>query len=88
MSPQNEQQVEQVRIFLEAQRKVITRSQWEKAYQSWQLGGNAWRKLRSGGTDIQTCLAWYQFIHKPGSREWRPSIIIDAVCRAAGLGVA
>ena len=83
LTPKDEADVTIIRSFLAYQRTQLTRDQWQSAYSSWWRGGNGWNKLRSGGTDIQTCLAWYQSIHKPGSKEWRPSIIIDAVCRAA-----
>ena len=85
MTPQSEDDVTLIRSFLAYQRTQLTRDRWQLAYSSWWRGGYGWNKLRSGGTDIQTCLAWYQSIHKPGSKEWRPSIIIDAVCQAAGV---
>jgi hypothetical protein len=66
--------------FLAEQRKLMTREQWSEAYQSWARGGQAWiRQLGLGGTDTQSALCWYQFIHKPGSKEWRPKIIITAL---------
>ena len=83
LTPKDEADVTLIRSFLAYQRTQLTRDQWQSAYSSWWRGGYGWNKLRSGGTDIQTCLAWYQSIHKPGSKEWRPSVIIDAVCRAA-----
>lgn len=65
----------------------LTNEQWHESYCSWLHGGDGWGPaLRwDGGTAIRYCLVWYQFIHKPGSKEWRPSIIVEAVCLAAGL---
>lgn len=52
---------------------------WE-SYNSWANGGGGWdRYLGLGGTDTMTALIWYQHIHKPGSKEWRPTIIIKAM---------
>lgn len=73
----------QISAFLAAQRPLFTRAQWSEAYQSWNRGGNGWsRQLGLGGTDTQSAICWYQFIHKPGSKEWRPRIIILALSRA------
>lgn len=60
----------------------ITREQYSESYQSWNRGGDAWNRLEQGGTGIMAALCWYQHIHKPGSKEWRPSIIIRAVVEA------
>jgi hypothetical protein len=65
--------------FLAEQRKSLTREQWQESYQSWAHGGNGWNRYGIGGTDINTALAWYQHLHRPGSKEWRPSIIMSAV---------
>lgn len=71
-----------IREFLSHQRPLLTRDQWNAVYPSWSRGGVGWHRMRCGGTDIHTALAWYQFIHKPGSREWRPAIIITALLNA------
>jgi len=72
-------QVRAIRAFLEAQK--FTREQWQESYQSWAHGGHGWNILRSGGTTIHQALTWYQHIHKPGSKEWRPSIIVRALLK-------
>lgn len=61
----------------------ISREQYSESYQSWWRGGRAWHRLEQGGTGQMAALCWYQHIHKPGSKEWRPSIIIRAVLAAA-----
>ena len=61
----------------------ITREQYWESYQSWARGGHAWQALRQGGTGQMAALCWYQHIHRPGSREWRPSIIIAALVDAS-----
>lgn len=33
--------------------------------------------------DIQMAIWWYQFRHKPGSKEWRPRFILPALVRAS-----
>ena len=65
--------------WLAEQRKTMTNAQWQVSYRSWAHGGDAWNKYGMGGTDITTALVWYQHSHKPGSREWRPAIIMRAV---------
>jgi hypothetical protein len=57
----------------------FTKKQWEQSYPSWTRGGRGWWPLQQGGTGIMRALMWYQHVHKPGSREWRPSIIIQAL---------
>ena len=71
-----------VHAFLKQQRTVLSRTQWKSAHAAWRKGDNGWNTL-SSNTDIQTCIAWYRCIHRPGSREWRPSIIIRAVVAAS-----
>ena len=61
----------------------ITRDQYWQSYPSWIRGGNAWNTIEQGGTGIMAALCWYHHIHKPGSREWRPSIIIRALLQVA-----
>lgn len=86
LRPLTPEQIEAVRMFLDEAARGLTREQWSQSYQSWGHGGRrAWDMLRSGGTHQHSAVAWYQHTHKPGSKEWRPAIIIDAVCRAAGL---
>lgn len=70
-------------LFLdEQQRTAITCQQWQESYQSWAHGGHGWNRYGLGGTYINAALAWYQHIHKPGSKEWRPPIIMAAVIEA------
>jgi hypothetical protein len=64
-------------------RHDVTQEQIEASYQSWARGGNGWAVLHEGGTGIMAALVWYQHVHRPGSREWRPSIIIAALVDAA-----
>lgn len=71
-----------VRAFLKRQRAVLSTKQWKSARAAWQTGDNGWNAL-ANNTDIQTCIAWYRCVHRPGSREWRPSIIIRAVVAAS-----
>jgi hypothetical protein len=78
----------EIKLTLE-QRKAInmflfalpsfTRSQWEHSYPQWLYGGRGWGKLQQGGTGIMRALMWYHHTHKPGSREWRPAVIIRAL---------
>lgn len=62
---------------------AFTREQYWESYRSWPKGGSGWNKMHQGGTGIMNALMWYQHVHKPGSKEWRPSIIIAAVVEAA-----
>ena len=79
---------EQVIAFLDAQRTSLSNDQWMESYQSWARGGNGWNRYGIGGTYIHTALAWYQHIHIPGSKEWRPSIVMRAVELHAGVQYA
>lgn len=64
----------------------ITAAQRTESYHSWARGGHAWKVIEQGGTGILAALCWYQHVHKPGSREWRPSVIITALLAAATEG--
>jgi hypothetical protein len=69
--------------FLQQQMAHLSKEQWTESYQSWIHGGDGWNKYQMGGTYINAALAWYQWLHKPGSKEWRPRIIMAAVAKAA-----
>lgn len=56
--------------------------QWSQSYPSWANGGRGWHRLEQGGTGTMRAIMWYQHIHKAGSKEWRPSIIIRALLAA------
>ncbi len=78
--PLNNQQKEIVRNLLRG--FTFTRKQWEYSYHKWAPGGHAWnRTFASGGTDTMFALMWYHHVYKPGSKEWRPKIIMDAFGR-------
>jgi hypothetical protein len=64
-------------------RHSVTNEQISESYQSWAKGGSGWNQSQQGGTGIMATLVWYQHVHKPGSREWRPSIILRAAVREA-----
>lgn len=72
-----------MRYFLNVRYQKFTRDQKAISYRSWAHGGEGWRILRSGGTNICQALTWYQHEHKPGSKEWRPSVIVRAVYEAS-----
>ena len=61
----------------------FTLDQKHKSYPKWAKGASGWNPFRQGGTYIMKALCWYHHVHKPGSNEWRPSIIIRAVLREA-----
>jgi hypothetical protein len=58
---------------------------YEVAYDGWARGGRGYGSLHQGGTGIMYLRQWYMFKYKPGSKEWRPSIIIKAVVAHLGL---
>lgn len=74
------EQVMAIRAFLQSQK--FTKEQWQESYHSWAKGGNGWNVLQSGGTNIHQALTWYQHIHRPGSKEWRPPVIARALVEA------
>jgi len=45
---------------------------------------DAWARQGFGQTYALKALCWYHHSHKPGSREWRPAIIVRAL-EAAGI---
>ncbi len=57
----------------------FTNTQWQHSYQRWYLGGRAWNCLQMGGTQQMRVLMWYHHVHRPNSKEWRPTIIIRAL---------
>lgn len=61
----------------------VSRKQWWDSYQQWAKGGHAWNPMEQGGTGVMAALCWYHHAHRPGSREWRPSIVIAALLDAA-----
>jgi hypothetical protein len=56
---------------------------WE-SYPSWSHGGRGWYPMQQGGTGIMLALMWYQHVHKPGSKEWRPKVIFRAILSEIG----
>jgi hypothetical protein len=50
---------------------------WASKLQSWSVVYGV------GAADTQTALWWYQYRHKPGSKEWRPSRIMQALLIAS-----
>jgi hypothetical protein len=85
--PNNAQEAELLRKWAYGFISGITQNQWSDAYATCFRGGSGWQEgLRwDDGTLRRLLIAWYQIIHKPGSKEWRPSIIVEAACLAAGL---
>ena len=72
-----------IRQFLAGQRLRMNQDQWNSVYPSISHGGHGWSRWQMGGTDIQTAVVWYQNFHLPGSKEWRPPTIMNAVIDAA-----
>ena len=56
---------------------------WYQPRVSVTKGGKGWRPARQAGGGVLRLLYWYQNIHKPGSKEWRPTIIIRAALAEA-----
>ncbi|HMS85072.1 MAG TPA: hypothetical protein PKD12_15610 [Nitrospira sp.] len=64
----------------------FTKANYEFSYQYWAKGGRGWgRTFATGGTYTMKALMWYHHHHQPESQEWRPPIIMNALCKAAGL---
>ena len=56
--------------------------EYEHSYQTWARNGRAWdRCLATGGVYTMRAIRWYQHVHRPGSTDSRPGIILDAICR-------
>ncbi len=69
--------VEKVRDFLRPME--FTKEEYSHSYRYWKYGGSTWNYYRQGGTYIMKTLMWYHHRNKPGSKEWRPTIIIKAI---------
>ncbi len=69
---------------------VFSREQYEHSYQSWAKGGKGWmRTFAAGGTYTMKAIMWYHLHGGHGtSKEWRPTVIMNALCRAAGITTA
>ncbi|GAB4042640.1 hypothetical protein [Spirosoma litoris] len=67
-------------IFNEAPTKYDMQ-QYFDSRQQWPKGSSGWGCLGQGGTGILRLLLWYHHHYKPGSKEWRPSIIIKALLK-------
>jgi hypothetical protein len=57
----------------------FSQHEYWSSYPQWARGGRGWWPLHQGGTGIMLALMWYHHRHKPGSREWRPAVIIKAL---------
>lgn len=66
------------------ERATITREEWVESCQSWARGARAWSCVYGfAETDIATALWWYQHRRRPGSKEWRPVVILRALVEAS-----
>lgn len=78
------QQLATIRAFLAQVREravVEDEEQVESRLRSASVGN--WEDTGLDRIDILTALWWYQFRHKPGSREWRPGYILQALVGAS-----
>lgn len=82
--PLSEAQKQSIHTYLD--QYTFTRPDYESSYQFWVKGGRGWnRTFATGGTYTMKALMWYHHKYRPGSEEWRPTIIMSALCKAAGL---
>lgn len=49
----------------------------------WARSAGCWGVYDFSEINILTALWWYQYRHKPGSKEWHPSIILRALIQAS-----
>lgn len=76
--PKSDREIWQLKHFLDCQPFNIRQLQLAPH------GGVAWQHLRLGERYIRKAVAWYRHkYHSP--HEWRPALIIEALCYAAGL---
>lgn len=79
-------EVEKKAVHAYLDQYTFTRPNYEISYHFWAKGGRGWnRTFATGGTYTMRALMWYHHHFKPGSEEWRPSVIMNALCEAAGL---
>jgi len=63
---------------------VWTPDEWVAAMQFWPRADRLWSEVYGlNKVNIWTALWWYQYRNKPGSKEWRPGIIIRALIHAS-----
>lgn len=68
---------------------VFSNEQYEHSYQSWAKGGKGWdRTFATGGTYTMKAIMWYHVFGGHGTKECRPRVIMNALCRAAGITAA
>jgi len=70
-----------VKQWIEGHSAIERRQMYEVSYDGWAKGGRGYGPLHQGGTGVMYLRQWYMHKHKPGSMEWRPSIIIKAVLK-------
>lgn len=83
MTPEQEVFHKFIDSWSAANRYAIS-SEWRRffdwSYPQWAKSGDkAWRRLQTGGTYQLLALIWYHHWFKPGSKENRPKIIIQAI---------
>lgn len=76
-------EIEKIDIFLKDVYKKTANEEekWWKSYRQYSRGYRGWWKIHKGSTGCVTALFWYNNIHKPGGKEWRPNIIIKAILK-------
>lgn len=57
----------------------------DRAYLNWHRAGSGFGCLHQGGTGQMFAIMWYQNKIKPGSKEWRPKIIIEGILQALNI---
>lgn len=83
-------------LITTAQRKAIadfvahlegsyTLEQYLASGQFWAKDSTVWRHIHQNGTGQLRLVCWYNNTHKPGAKEWRPAIIIQAVLAHVNL---
>jgi len=69
--------------YVASRMPTMTPEKRDFSYQRWWRGGRAWDVLQEGGTGILRVLYWYHHTHRPGSSEWRPSVILRELQRVS-----
>lgn len=86
MFPLSETEKQVVHAYLD--QYIFTKTNYEFSYQFWARGGRGWnRTFATGGTYTMKALMWYHHQFRPESHEWRPPVIMNALCEAAGLTI-
>ncbi|GAB3990452.1 hypothetical protein GCM10028807_17650 [Spirosoma daeguense] len=74
----NEKQRQALERFVASLEGKYNGLQYDETKAIWAKDSPIWRHIRQGTTGQLRLICWYNNTHKPGSKEFRPQLIIQA----------